>query len=187
MELKNNDLVMGSSGRIGDQLVYRQRAGKTIIAKRPKKSNVQATALQLEVQELFAEAVLYARGVIADGAKKALYQSKAKAGKSAFNLALSDFCKAPEIRKYQTSDYKGQVGDKISIRVIDDFKVEGVSLIIKDSADSMIEEGSAVLSANNVDWIYTATAINPSLAGTKLIINATDIPGNISTQEVILD
>jgi len=187
MELKNNDLVKGSSGRIGDQLVYRQRAGKTIIAKRPKKSSVQATALQLEVQELFTEAVLYAKAVIADEAKKALYQSKAKAGKSAFNLALSDFCKAPEIRKYQAADYMGQVGDKISIRVIDDFKVEWVRLMIKDSSDNLIEEGEAVLSGNQVDWIYTATALNPSLAGTKLIISAADIPGNISSQEVILD
>jgi hypothetical protein len=187
MELKNNDLVMGSSGRIGDQLVYRQRAGKTIIAKRPKKSSVKATDLQLEVQELFAEAVLYARGVLADEAKKALYQAKAKSGKSAFNLALSDFCKAPEIRKYQTSNYTGQLGDKISIRVIDDFKVEWVRLIIKDSADNLIEEGETVLSDNRVDWIYTATVLNPSLAGTKLIISAADMPGNISTLEVNLD
>ena len=78
------------------------------------------------------------------------------------------------------------MGDKISIRVIDDFKVEWVRLIIKDSADNMIEEGEAVLSGNQVDWIYTATALNPNLAGTKLIISAADIPGNISTQEVIL-
>lgn len=187
MELINNDLVMGSSGRFGNQLVYRQRGGKTIIARRPKKKSVPATALQLEIQELFAEAVLYAKTVITDEVKKAIYQAKVKTNQSAYLLALSDFLRAPKIRKYNVSDYTGQIGDQISIRVFDDFKVEWVKLIIKDSADSTIEEGAAVLSGNMVDWIYTATATNPTLAGTKLIISAADMPGNISTQEVILE
>lgn len=186
MELINNDLVIGSSGRIGDQLVYRQRGGKTIIAKRPKRRGIPPSAMQLEIQELFAEAVLYAKSVIADEAKKAIYKAKAKPNQTAYNLALSDFCRAPEIKKYNTQDYAGQVGDEISIRVMDDFKVDWVKLQIKDSADVLIEEGLAVLSANNVDWIYTATAVNPVIAGSKLIISAADLPGNISTQEVIL-
>lgn len=142
--------------------------------------------MQLEVQELFSEAVLYAKSVIADEAKKAIYKAKAKPNQSVYNLALSDFCKPPKFKKYEVSNYAGQVGDEISIRVLDDVKVEWVKLLIKDSEDSMIEEGSAVLSANKVDWIYTATAINPSLAGSKLIISAADLPGNISTLEVIL-
>lgn len=186
MELKNNDLVKGSSGSIGDQLVYRQRGGKTIIAKRPKKKSTPDTPRQLEVQELFAEAVLYAKSVIDDAAKKAAYQAKVKANQSAYNLALSDFCKAPEISKYGISEYTGQIGDQISIRAFDDFKVEWVRLIIKDSSDSTIEEGSALLSSNKADWIYTATVVNPTVAGTKLIISAADMPGNITLQEVIL-
>ena len=52
MELKNNDLVIGSSGSIGDQLVYRQRGGKTIIAKRPRKKNTTGTPRQLEVRDI---------------------------------------------------------------------------------------------------------------------------------------
>lgn len=186
MELVNNDLVKGSSGRIGDQLVYRQRGGKTIIAKRPRRTGIPPSAMQVEIQELFAEAVLYAKSVIADEAKKAIYKAKAKPNQSAYNLALSDFCKAPEIKKYNTLGYAGQVGDEISIRAIDDFKVDWVKLQIKDSADSLIEEGLAVLSANNADWIYTATVLNPGFAGNKLIISAADLPGNISTLEVIL-
>lgn len=186
MELINNDLVMGSSGRIGDQLVYRQRGGKTIIAKRPRRTGIPPSAMQLEVQELFSEAVLYAKSVIADEAKKAIYKAKAKPYQSAYNLALADFCRPPAIKKYDVSGYSGQVGDQLSIRAIDDFKVEWVKLLIKDSADSMIEEGLAVLSANKLDWIYTATVVNPSLVGSKLSISAADMPGNIKTLEVIL-
>lgn len=186
MELINNDLVKGSSGRIGDQLVYRQRGGKTIIAKRPKRTGIPPSAMQVEIQELFAEAVLYAKSVIADESKKAIYKAKTKPGQSAYNLALSDFCRAPEIKKYNALNYAGQVGDEISIRAIDDFKIDWVKLQIKDSTDNLIEEGSAVLSANHVDWIYTATVVNTILAGSKLIISAADLPGNICTQEVIL-
>lgn len=186
MELLENDLLEGSSGRFGKRLIYGQRGHKTIIARRPAKKRNPKTPRQVEVRELFSEGVLYARAVIADEVKKALYQAKVSGNQSAFNLALSDFCKAPEIRKYNVTEYNGQIGDKISIRAFDDFKVESVKLIIKDSTDGTIEEGSAVLSANGADWIYTATAANPGLVGTKLIMSVADMPGNITTQEVVL-
>jgi hypothetical protein len=186
MELLENDLVEGSSGRFGKRLVYRQRGLKTIIARRPVRKSDPQTPRQVEVRDLFSEAVIYARGVIADSATKAIYKAKVKGNQSAFNLALSDFCKAPEIRKYNVTEYTGQIGDKISIRASDDFKVESVKLLIKDSSDTTIEEGPAVLSANGADWIYTTTVENPDLAGTKLIISAADIPGNITIQEVVL-
>lgn len=117
---------------------------------------------------------------------KAVYQVKTDAFRSAYNLALADFCKAPEITKYNVAAYTGQIGDKIIIRAIDDFRVEWVKLMITDSANSMIEEGTAVLSPNGADWIYTATVLNPSLAGTKITISAADLPGNITIQEVLL-
>ncbi|SKB86478.1 hypothetical protein [Daejeonella lutea] len=186
MELKNNDLIKGSSGRFGDQLVYRQRNGKTIIARRPVKRNTPPSVIQQELREQFSEAVLYAKAVIANEAKKAIYQGKATPYYSAYLLALTDFRKAPEIRKYDTSAYSGQIGDEISVRAIDNFKVERVMLLIKDSLGETIEEGAAVLSENGVDWIYTATVVNPTLPGTTLFISAADIPGNITTEEVTL-
>ncbi len=186
MELLENDLVEGSSGRFGKRLIYIRRGEKTIIARRPAKRRNSNTLLQQGVREMFAEGVLYARAAIADEIKKAMYQAKATGNQSAFNVAMSDFCKSPEIKKYSISDYTGQIGDKISIRAVDDFKVEWVKLIIKDSTGTTLEEGSAVLSTNGADWIYTASVVNPGLAGTTLIMSAADIPGNITTREVIL-
>lgn len=186
MELKHNDLVKGSSGRFGDQLVYRQRGGRTIIARRPRKSTKPISARQVEVKEIFAEAVIYARGVIADESQKAVYQEKADAFRSAYNLALADFCKFPEITKWDATGYYGAVGDKITVRATDDFKVVQVSLVIKDSTDLIIEEGNAVLSGNGSDWIYTATTVNASLSGTKLILSAADLPGNVTVQEMVI-
>jgi len=154
MEVINNDLVKGASGRIGDQLVYRQRGGKTIIAKRPKAKTKPDTALQIATRELFYDAVLYAKTVIADEVKKAVYQAKTRGNQTAYNLAVSDFCKASEIKRCDSSEYTGQTGQQIQIRATDDFKVESVRLSIKDSTDVLIEEGAAVLAGNGVDWIY---------------------------------
>ncbi|MEJ6980034.1 hypothetical protein WG906_06210 [Pedobacter sp. P351] len=186
MELKNNDLVKGASGRIGDQLVYRQRGGKTIIAKRPRPKIKPDTISQITTRELFYNAVLYAKTVIADEATKAIYQAKTQGNQTAYNLAVSDFCKAPEIRLCDSSDYTGLMGQVIRIRATDDFKVESVRLEIKDSSDAAIEEGEAVLGTNGVDWIYNTTAANPLLEGTKLIVSAADIPGNVTKKEFIL-
>ncbi|WP_411273177.1 hypothetical protein [Daejeonella sp.] len=186
MKLLENDLLEGSSGKFGKKLVYRRRGDKTIIARRPYKRRDANTPRQQEIRETFAEGILYAKTVIADEAIKAVYQAKVKGYQTAFNLALSDFCKAPQITKHNVSEYSGQAGDKISIRVVDDFKVEWVKLVIKDCADSTIEEGLAILSANGADWIYTATAENATLPGTKLIMSAADMPGNVTTEEVVL-
>lgn len=186
MELINNDLVKGSSGRIGDQLVYRQRGGKTIIAKRPRPKTKPDTTGQIATRELFYNAVLYAKTVIANEATKAIYQAKTQGNQTAYNLAVSDFCKAPEIKLCNSSDYTGLVGQVISIRATDDFKVESVRLEINDSSNAAIEEGAAVLGTNGVDWIYTTTAANALLEGTKLIVSAADIPGNITQKEFIL-
>lgn len=186
MEVINNDLVNGSSGRIGDQLVYRHRGEKTIIAKRPKQKSVPSTEKQLLVQERFFNGSLYAKAVVADEAKKAIYQAKTKGYQTAFNLALSDFCKAPEIKLCDFDNYAGERGDKIRIRATDDFKVEAVQLQIEDGNGDLIEEAAAVLSDNGVDWFYTITVDNPFLPGTKLIVSASDMPGNVTKKEFVI-
>lgn len=183
MEVINNDLVKGASGSVGDQLVYRQRGEKTIIAKRPRPKSTPATEAQIAVQERFFNGALYGKAVIADPARKAVYQAKTNGYQSAYNLAVSDFCKSPEIKVCDSDNYSGEIGDKIRIRAIDDFKVESVRLEITDSTNSTLEEGAAQLDENGVDWIYTTTAENPFLPGTKLIVSATDIPGNLTKRE----
>jgi hypothetical protein len=49
----------------------------------------------------------------------------------------------------------------------------------------LVEEGYAENTAGNL-WIYKTTAENESLTGTKFVITASDIPGNIATVEMSL-
>lgn len=85
---------------------------------------------------------------------------------------------APKIEKIDLTSYTGQIGDTIKIRVMDDFAVTSVKVIIENSDGSLVEQGNATL--QGIDWVYTATATNPDLNGDKIIIQATDTPANLS-------
>lgn len=53
----------------------------------------------------------------------------------------------------------------------------------KTAADVLIEEGAAVQSANGLDWVYTTTAINAEVPGSKITFTAKDLPGNETVLE----
>jgi len=48
----------------------------------------------------------------------------------------------------------------------------------------LLESGLAMLSANNIDWIYDTTILNGNLAGTKITAEAKDTPGNTTLETV---
>jgi len=69
------------------------------------------------------------------------------------------------------------------VRATDDFRVTQVQVSIVNADGSVVEEGNAVQQANGIDWLYTATVANESLAGDKIVVRASDKPGNITTLE----
>ena len=178
---KNNIVTHGLSGKVGDILVFSQRNGKTIVSKAPKKRTGEDSEKQKQQQAKFQQAVLYGKSVLADPTQKELYET---AGKKAYNVAVADLLNAPKIETINVSNYKGNIGDTISVRVTDDFKVVSVKVIIQNADGSLVEEGNAV--QQGIDWIYTATAQNTDLSGDKIIIQATDTPANLSEKEQIL-
>lgn len=183
-ESKNNVVTHGLSGKI-DLLVFRQKNGKTVVSKAPKEKT-SLTVGQQQVNAKFQQAVIYAKAATADAALKAAYNEKTEAGQSAFNLAIADFFNAPNIQGVDVSNYTGQVGSKILINVTDDFKVTSVHVQINNSDGSLVEEGEAVQDANGITWVFTATQANASLAGDKIVVTATDNPGNDTTAEQTL-
>jgi hypothetical protein len=178
----NNVLTHGLSGKIGDMLLFSQRGGKTIVSTAPRKSNKVSEA-QKQQRRKFQLAVLYAQ--LPDNQE--LYKDKAsKRGRQPFHVAVADFLKAPSIENINLSGYTGSVGDLIRIRVMDDFAVKSVLVRITNSDGSLVEEGAAVSDAVGYEWTFTATQTNASLSGDKIEIIASDIPGNISADELTL-
>jgi len=182
-ESKNNVITHGLTGLVGDMIVFRNRGGKTFVSSKPKaRTGEMSEGQKLHVGK-FQEATLYAKGSVADPTLKEAYLAKATGNETAYNVAVADFFHAPDIETVNLSKYSGKVGETITIRATDDFKVTEVSVAIYNADGTEVEQGLAVLSANGVDWVYTAIAENASLDGDRIVIRASDLPGNVTEEE----
>jgi hypothetical protein len=184
---EGNVFVDGFRGKVGGNMVFRKRkSGKLIIAKNKKKSTLPPTEEQLKIRDTFKEAVIYAKAVMQNAPLKAMYDKAVKGDQSAYNLALRDFAKAPEIKSLNTADYSGQPGGAIVVRATDDFKVTSVKVAIYSPAGILLEEGEAAINANGLDWTYKASVINNEVAGSSIKAIVLDTPGNRGSLEAIL-
>ncbi len=182
----NNVVTHGLSGMLGDIIVFRQKNGKTYLSSKPTKSHHGPTEAQLNQQQKFQEAVIYAQAVISNPEKLEPYAAKTKDGASPFNVALADFLQAPKIKEIDVSAYNGQAGSTIRIRAVDDFQVAEVAVRIEDTEGALLENGMAVPQENKLDWIYTTNTSRESAQGQKIVIRASDVPGHLteSVQQV---
>ena len=146
-----------------------------------------ATDKQKEVKAKFKTSIVYGKSVMKDPALKAQYAAAAKKDESAYNVAVRDAFKAPEVQSVTTDLYTGQIGSTITVRAIDDFRVASVRVKITTAAGVVVEQGDAVLQANGLDWLYTATALNDAVAGSKIRASAKDLPANETVMEVVME
>lgn len=185
MKQKRNSIMRGSSGALGNELVFRQRAGQTIMSLPAVPGPDNPTDEQLGVRSRFKEAIAYARTAIANPALKAAYRAKTSKIASPFNTAMADFCKAPVITKVDVSNYNGSAGSTILINATDDFKVQAVHVSIFNGAGDVIEEGAAIVNPESGDY-WTFTLPNAIPDGALIKVQASDLPGNVTMQELSL-
>jgi hypothetical protein len=88
-EIKDNYVVKGISGRVGDLAVYKIINGKTFMTKYPDRSKVVYTKEQIEFREIFAKAAKFASEIVSDPIKKSTYPRQGL--KSIYHCALSDY------------------------------------------------------------------------------------------------
>lgn len=180
-----NVVTHGVSGKVGDLVVFIQRHGKTFLGKIPARSRL-VTDDQLAVREKFKKAAKYAKACIQNPVTNALYAEKADGGKTSFNMAFADFFIPPVVTAIDSSNYTGTVGSSISVQATDDTRVKGVKISIMAASNSLVEEGEAIHDSDQDLWVYSATVLNASLAGTKIIAVAIDLPGNTGSAEKLL-
>ena len=183
--VKDNYVTSGASGNVGTLWSFRQKAGKTILAKVRGASSKPPSPQMLAVQNRFKIAFAYARTAMRNPDTKAAYAAAAPRGVTAFNLALGDAAQSPVVNKIDSTNYHGAVGDKLVIDATDNFKVTGVVVTIDNAAGALIETGNAILD-DNKNWNYTATVANAATAGSKIMAVASDLPGNTGTLTVTL-
>ncbi|PWV46227.1 hypothetical protein [Chitinophaga sp. S165] len=179
--VKSNPFTKGTSGTVGDMMNFRVRKGKTIVSMKRGPSTKPPTEEQQETREQFVIASLFAQNAIKDPVIKALYQKAAKGGQTAYNVALRDAMNPPDIYDVNISGYKGTVGDLITVKARDVITPKSVTVVISSQTGTVLEQGDAVLQTNDRRiWTYTVTAVNAALTGTRIVVTATDLPGNTS-------
>src|SRR5689334_19561259 len=116
MAYSNKSVITGKfSGILGKELVFREWAGKTVVAKAPGKREGDPTEKQASLQERFLIASRYARAVIksADTSLAEAYRTVLRPRQNVYSRALEDFMTSPVVKSIDTRNYKGTIGDKI--------------------------------------------------------------------------
>ena len=183
--VKENFLTNGLSGMFDKKVVFRQRTGRTIFAKPPRKQT-SVTPRQEAQKEKFLEAVDYAAGALSDPMQKEAYRKMAPLGTSAYNMAIADFLKPPKVTRIDATGYSGIPGEMISVFAEDNCKVKSVSVSIALDDGTVVEEGEAVQVGDGRKWSYTATKANPHNSGMVISAIATDVPNHTGTGMVTL-
>lgn len=181
---KDNVVMQGASGKIGKNLVFRQRGDQTIIAKRPRvvPNRRLISPRQQEIQDKFMDAALYAKSAMKDPLLKAAYAAKANSNQNAFNMAFKDFFNAPQIRTLNVRAYNGAVNDTISFRTKDVLRVLQVRVEVLTADQSLFETGMAEpLDADHLLWRYVMTVVNPDFQRSSFRFTLLDTPQKLTT------
>lgn len=182
--IRNNPAVQGASGMLGNNFVYRQVHGRTIMANRPKKRE-KLSEKQLAQTDRFSDATYYAKKKTEMPQFKSLYQRGIDLKKgilSAYAVALRDFLNAPKIEQLDVKDYTGEPGQLIRVRATDDFMVSSVSITISNAENQVIENGEAMPRGKKGLWRMMTTVRNTQVKGTVITVVAKDLPGNETTK-----
>jgi hypothetical protein len=188
MQIENNPLLKGASGMLGKTFICRQgRDGRLVMSNRPKRPE-NLTVHQLAVKSKFLQAVTYAKGQMLIPDAKAEYETGMSYKlNSAYGVAVADYLKGPQIHGVDSTEYRGQVGEKLVISATDNFKVTNVQVEIRSATNELIEEGNANVNLENpMLWVYVSKTANNDLTGSKVIVKAKDKPNNITTKEFML-
>ncbi|MBS1977434.1 MAG: hypothetical protein JST46_08685 [Bacteroidetes bacterium] len=180
-KFNKNNTDMDISALTGNSVVVTTWHGRTVYSKKPSPPKREHNSQKQQTSiDRFKAAHYYAEQALKSEEKKALYAKGVKKGKtSAHMVAFQDFLTPPVIHYIRAYDYGGNVGDEITIKASDDFRVETVSIKIHDGEGKLLEQGNAERYPRKPQiWKYKTTVANPSLKGTTVHALAKDLPGN---------
>lgn len=182
----DNVLVRGFSGKFGDQVVFRRRNGKTIMANVPGKRTSKPAGRQRECCDNFTAASKWAKMVLKDPERLAAYKAKVTGLQNAFNMAVADYLQPPAVTGINGMAYHGQAGDVILVTASDVFKVKEVMVEIRGPKKTTIEHGPCTPDPSGSYWQYVAVKDAGSTRGLILKAVAFDSAGNRGEMEIKL-
>jgi len=184
-KVKDNIVTTGLSGKLGNQIVFRQWCGATFLAKAPVTNRSLINSEAYEKCKLrFKEATGYAKRVMNDLALKQAYKKRAKARQTAYARAVQDFFSAPVIQEIDLSNYTGEANSFIRVYATDDFRVNEVEVRIENEQSQEVATGLAIQEENADWWKFIVSEAHVFPTGGKVIATAYDLPGNETTKEI---
>jgi hypothetical protein len=163
--------IAGFSGAMGEMVFADQKKkGRTLAYMKKQYDPSQA---QIDQWAYFKECARNAKAALENPDTHAFYETIAQERNSnAYAVAFTDFLVLPEFKPLNLSEYRGQAGNTISIRAVDDIGLADVDVKIVAQDGTPIEQGKAVESgARSGKWTYTATM--PVALGTDVFIEVT--------------
>jgi len=182
--VKDNIVTRGLSGKLGKQIVFRQWSGATFLAKAPVMSSSFLNNEVIVKNKLrFKAATGYAKRVMNDPALKQVYKSRCKARQNAYAKAIQDFYGAPEIEEIDLSNYTGEANSFIRVYATENFRVDQVRVMIENEQNQEVESGFATQEENTDWWKFIVSGTHILSSGGKVVVTASDLPGNETTKE----
>jgi hypothetical protein len=179
----NNIIIEGIKGKLGKMLVFRQRNGKTIVSAMPQKTNSPPSPAQKTRRTKFKQAVQYAQSVMQNPETSAWYTARLGAHQSVYHAALSDYLHAPQIVNIDVASYQGKAGDQILIELAPKSRATTVTLSLYHPEGQLAEEAPALPCTEDTTWIYTARQSISNWQALRVVVRATNRPGNPSELE----
>lgn len=177
--------MQGTTGMIGNQIVYKVRNGVPYSCNRPTtKDNRKPTPNQKKNQKRLDDCSKYGAEAIKIEEVKKAYAAVATPTQSAYNVAWKDAWYPPQVVSIVTNSYKGQPGDILFVHATDNFKVVSVKVFIY-SDKVLIESGEAVNTGDSLMCLYTATKA-VDVNGLRIVARAYDRPLNEGVMEVVV-
>jgi hypothetical protein len=181
--------IAGFSGAMGE-MVFADTKGKNMTTAYMKTHSAPSEA-QIAYHEHWRESSARAQQALEDPARRAFYDMIAEQrGVTTYLVAFVDFLVEPSFKPLDLSEYKGKVGDKISVVAKDDIGLANVEFTLTAMDGTRLEQGPAVEDGiRSGKWIYTATVAVPlgadifveargaDHAGTKTVVSANPIVG----------
>jgi hypothetical protein len=171
-------------GQLGGVVFYHYR-GKPCMRRAPVRTK-QSTPAEIKNQFRFKLASKYARAALADPASATRYVKAAqKTGRSAQNLAVSDYMLSPKLAEIDLSGYAGRTGERIKIVAVErDVGAAEVTVVIGDRTKAVLEQGAAVVDPDAVTWWYAAKLNLPPDQPLWITITAVDQARNATSRQL---
>ncbi|MFA0960745.1 hypothetical protein AB9P05_02955 [Roseivirga sp. BDSF3-8] len=178
--IENNPWIEGARGMVRGAIVYRQRAGRTIVSARPVKSSKPLSEKQKAHHRRFREATAYSKRVKEDAGLFAKYEAAAGGFISWQNLAVRDYMHAPVVEKVVAEGFTGLAGEALEVYASDDFGICSVTVTVMDGRGAVWEKGECDELIANKMYAYVLGADVDLINGGYVLVEAADAAGNVT-------